>query len=362
MKLAPLLFVCAAIGSGSTLAQESGRSPLTSHLRSVLSLLEAPPQAERSAPSHPLIIRVHEKALVSQSGDQVNTTLPVSCVVLGTPATGTSWTRGVVRVDTSSAKNAADFLVTFRGQSFSRTVGVNGPARIHSHSVTDFVVSRHVTFSPLKGFQSSRTSISAQTRLKLDDVRATKPGLRGALVRRIGWRRASESQRAAEREVSGHVRQQLLASFDARLDKQVADLNRQLQTARYAQVLFGNSEQLDVRVCSAENCVQIAVGASDARGSETIFPSAPVASPLEVWLHDASVQEQSERLAGPLALLSAGAKTIPALQTISMAAWQSATPKGLNVRSEGGWVILSFDSSATSATPPESRLARRSAN
>jgi hypothetical protein len=196
----------------------------------------------------------------------------------------------------------------------------------------------------------------------LDDVRATKPGLRGALVRRIGWRRASESQRAAEQEVSGQVRQQLLASFDARLDQQVADLNRQMQTARFAQVLFGNSDQLSVRVCSADNCIQIAVGSADAPQSETVFPTTPAASPLEVWLHDASVQEQSERLAGPLALISAGAKTIPALQTISMAAWQSTLPKGIDVRTENGWIILAFDSSATSAMPPESRLARRSAN
>jgi hypothetical protein len=331
-------------------------------LRSVLfAVLQTPGQAEQ-LPSYPLIIRVQGKAIVSQAGDRVNTTQPVSCVVLGTPAAGTSWTKGTIRVDTSSAQQAADFLVTFRGKSFSRTVGVNGPARIHSHSATDFVVTRHVIFSPLKGFQAQRTSVSSKTRLTMDEVRATKPGLRGALVRRIGWRRASRSQREAEQEVTGHVRRQLLAAFDQELDQRVAELNRQLQIARYARVLFGNADQLSMRVCTADDCVQIAIGAKDDPQSPDLFPASPAASPLEVWLHEASVQEQSERLAGPLALLSAGASTLPALQTISAAVWQSQKPTGINVKTRDGWVILSFDSAPTNAESAETRLARHSAN
>lgn len=363
MKLALRLlgfafFACCAISVGD----EPRQSPLTNQLRSLISsVLDNPQQAEQ-LPSHPLIIRVHEKAIVSQAGDQVSIMRPVSCVVLGTPATGTSWTNGMVRVDTGSASDTADFLVTFRGQSRSRSVGVNGPARVHSQGVTDFVVSRHVTFSPLKGFESGRTTISSQTRLKLVDVQATKPGLRGALIRRVGWRRSAESQDAAQQVVTGLVRRELIAAFDQMLDERVADLNRQLQTARYARVLFGNSDQLSVKVCSADNCVQIAVGAADASPAVEVFPSTPATSPLEVWLHEASVQGQSERLAGPIAILSAGAKTLPALQTISAAVWQSQKPTGIHVRSTNGWLVLSFDSSPATAQPAETSLARRSAN
>src|SRR5207253_400030 len=121
-------------------------------------------------------------------------------------------------------------------------------------------------------------------------------------------------------------------------------------------------DRLSVRVCSADNCVQFAVGASDVPASATPFPSAPAASPIEVWLHDASLQAQSQRLEGPLALLSAGAKTIPALQTISLAAWQAKMPSGIDVKQKDGWTVLSFDSPPTSSNPPETRLARRSAN
>jgi hypothetical protein len=364
MKLAPRVFLCvvAIAQSSAVLGDEPSRSPLTSQLRSVLSLVTAPAQATREPPSHPLIIRVHEKALVSQAGDRVNITRPVSCVVLGTPATGTSWTTGTIRVDTSSAKDTADFLVTFRGQSLSRTIGVNGPARIHSHSVTDFVVSRHVVFCPREGFQSQPTSIQFDLNMTLDDVRATKPGLRGALIRRVGWRRATQSRAAAKQVVSGLVRRELLEAFDRHIDQRVAELNGELQAARYASALFGDSDQLNVRVCSADNCLQIAVGTREAPSSGAFFPASPAASPLEVWLHDGSLQEQSERLAGPLALLSAGAKTIPAVQTISMAAWQSAAPAGVKVRSEDGWIVLSFDAPPTNSSPPETRLARRSAN
>jgi len=325
-------------------------------------MLDAPKQAQQAEPSHPLIIRIHEKALASQAGDEVNSTRPVRCVVLGTPASGTSWTSGKARVDTSAANESADFLVTYRGRSFSRTVGVNGPARIHSHSVTDFVLSRRVTFSPLTGFQSKRTTVQSQTRLTLDEVRSTKPGLRGALVRRIGWRRASASQREAEQVVAGQVRRQLLDAFDQQLDQRVAELNRQVEFVRYAQLLFGRSEELDIRVCSTDNCVQLAIGVSGQAGASLQFPSALASSPIEVWLHQASLRERSDLLSGPMALLSTGAKTIPALQTISLAAWQSNAPAGISIGVRNGWTVLSFDSPPTSNSRPETRLARRSAN
>jgi hypothetical protein len=153
-----------------------------------------------------------------------------------------------------------------------------------------------------------------------------------------------------------------LEAFDQHIDQRVAELNEQLQAARYAGVLFGDSDQLNVRVSSADNCVQIAVGAAEASASERLFPSDPAAAPIEIWLHDASIQEQSDRFEGPLALLSAGARTIPALQTFSLAAWQAKTPAGIDVRHKDGWLVLSYDSPTTNSTPPESRLARRSAN
>lgn len=364
MKLAsPALFCVAIIASVAVaLGDEPNHSPLTGHLRSLLSVVAASDRVPQEAPSHPLIIRVHEQALVSQEGDKVNLTRPVKCVVLGTPASGTSWTTGTIRVDTSSAKDTADFLVTFKGQSLSRTVGVNGPARIHSHSVTNFEVSRHVVFCPREGFKSQPTAIQFDLQMTLDDVQATKPGLRGRIIRRVGWRRAMESRAAAKQEVSGLVRQELLAAFDRHIEERVADLNGRMQAARYARVLFGDSDRLNVRVCSADNCVQIAVGTRENLTSEKLFPTDPATSPLEVWMHDASVQEQSERLAGPLALVSAGAKTIPALQTISMAAWQSATPAGIKVRQENGWIVLGFDSLTTKPASPETSIAQKSAN
>jgi len=350
--------VCCSISSGD----EPKRSPLTSHLRTLFSLVEGTPQDDGDVASHPLIIRIHERALLSESGDKVHTTLPVNCVVLGTPATGTSWTSGALRFDTSAAQDTADFLVTLRGQSFSRTVGRNGPARIHSHSDTTFVVTRHVTFSPLHGFRSGRTQIDARTKLTLDEVRSTKPGLRGALVRRIGSRRAAASQQAAEREVAEQVRTQLLNAFDQQLDQRVAELNRQLQAASYAKILFENPDRLSIRVCSAEDCVQIAIGSGDVPDSSALFPSTPAASPIEVWLHQSSMGEPTGRLSDLVSLVSAGARTLPAVQTIGLAAWRSALPEGVNVRTRDDWTILSFDSHPTSDFGTEMKVARRSAN
>lgn len=365
MRLAPLLILSLInVGQTAVLAQEANHSPLTRHVRSVLSILESQEQTEqpRPAPSHPLVIRIHEKAFANSAGNRIDTTRPVSTIILGTPVSGRSRTQGAVQVDTSSARQSADFLVSFSGRSFSRTVGVNGPARIHSHTVTDFVVSRKVTFSPLRGFESKQTVLQTRTCMTLDNVCSTRGGLRGALVRRVGWRRASESRQAAERIADGNVRRELRQSFDRQLDERVADLNRRFRVALYARAVLGGSEELDIKVSSTDDCVQFAIGRVG-NGAPPTLPVRQTSAPVEVWVHDSPLEHgETDRIKKAWTLLAAGAKTVTALETLSLVAGNAKTPNGLEINTEGGWTILSFDPAATNGNRPEVRLARRSAN
>lgn len=346
-----LLFAGSAVAS----AQES--SPLTRRVRSVLAAFE-PRTAAVETTSHPLVIRIHEKAFADAVGDRVDSVQPVSTVILGTPATGRSRTQGAIHVSARPANQSAGFLVSFRGRSYSQTVGVNGPARIYSRTATDFVVSRQVVFTPLKGFESGPTWVQTRTSMTLDDVQATKPGLRGRIIRRVGWRRASESRPAAERVADGNVRRQLQSAFDRQLDERVADLNRRYAVTRYAKALIGGSGDLDIQVSSSQNCIQLAVGRAGASGRAPAISSRCPDASIEVWLHDNPVGREENGVAEAWAMLATGMKSFSALQSLAMVAGQATGPDGVRARRSSSWTIVTFDPPAANAQGREIRVAR----
>jgi len=347
----------------SAMAGDGAESPLTRKFQSLLSVGEPSPAPQKSAvPSHPVIIRVHEKVFASAAGDRVEEARPVNRVVLGTPAKGTCVTAGTIKVDAKSENNAAAFVVSFQGRARSRTSGVNGPARIFSHTDTDFVVTRTVSFSP-QGFESHRTQVRQSTRLAIDDIQINQRGLRGAIVRRVAWKRARESQAAAEQEIARMVHNDLKTEFDRHLDEKVAELNRQFQITRYVNSILGGPERLSIQVRSSEECVQLAVGSMGAAGTPVEFPAGCPAAPIEVRVHESALRDRFGLLADSFALVANRAlPTAAGFKVLGMLAWQPESSRAVGMRFENDWVLISFDPSGKPIDLAENQIARRTAN
>jgi len=268
----------------------------------------------------------------------------------------------VVNVAAASSEDAAEFLVTFRGQSNSKTLGVNGPVRIHGHSVTDFVLSRRITFSPRYGFQPHPTQLQTTTRVVIDEIQAVPGGLRGALVRRIAWRRAGQSHNAATRETDVHTRQGLLDEFDAQLNTRVADLNRQLKIADYMNAILGGSKKLDICIRTEDSCVQLAVGPDGAPGSDVEFPPGCPLSPLEIRIHQSALKDRVGFVEAMAILASKASTAATSLQFLKLIAWQSDESASIHVREENGWLVVSLDQAPIRQQPLSETIARRTAN
>jgi len=300
----------------------------------------------QEGPSHPIVIRVHETAFGSAAGEDIDSLGPVRMVILGTPVTGASRTLGKVHVDASANDACAAFLVSFAGKCYSNTVGRNGPAQVYNHSETDFVVTRRVTFSPLAGFDSEKTAIRSTTKVTLDDVRSTRRGLVGRVVRRVAWRRARENHAAAEAIAARNTRQELFEGFDRLLDVRVAELNKQANLARYLNGILGEETKFNVVVNSTDDCVQFAVGRVGAQGtSETIPVDSQPPAPLEIWVHSSALGDRLPRLADAYSLVTSPASPMAAsLPMLQAMAWQADDASdAVGIRLRKNWVVLSID-------------------
>lgn len=336
-SLAICLCICAAQALPAQEADESRPAARARPLQRLFARLA-------DAPARPVVIRVHESAFPAR---RVDTVRPVKKMVLGSHVTGTSRTIGQVNVDVNAGEDHATFAVAFAGRTQTRTVGRSGPACIYSHGQTDFTVRRRVAFSPVEGFWSEPTVVQSRTRIVLDGVEATKPGLRGRIIRRVAWRRANEMRAASEAIAYRDTRRDLQTAFDRSLDARVARMNERMNTARYVRAVLGDREKLDVKVDSTEHFVQFALGPKGETSDEAVAVlEEPFGDlPMEIWVHAAAFKERRPVLAETFALITNQTRpitaTLPILQAIS---WDPAQPaEGVSIRLSGDWFVLGLD-------------------
>lgn len=244
---------------------------------------------------HPIVLRISSEVLNSfVDSKEVERQLTVQDVILGTSVYGTAHVHGTPAVKLTDSPDKAKFWITLNGTVSSTTTGYNGPAIIHSRSVTNFSATRLVTFEPGKGFTGAPTEVSASTRTTVDGIDSTRGGLIGRIVRR----RASKIEAGQHGQVEEIVRQRIAkrvqTAFDKQSDQRLAQMNETIDLRQLAQAgrVPVRGKEVNWFCCTTPRYLQIA---SQAGASGTPLelplhhPENPQSAPVEIWMHDSLI-------------------------------------------------------------------------
>src|SRR5436190_10311502 len=153
-------------------------------------------------PDHRIVFRVCDQLLNSlMDNAAIDRQTEVREVILGTSVVGTARVTGKPDVKLIPSVDDATFYITLEGTIHSRTTGYNGPAIIHSRSVTTFTASRPVVFEPGRGFYGLPSRVSARTESFVEGISSRRRGLVGRIVSR----RAGKIDRKSTRLNSSHT-------------------------------------------------------------------------------------------------------------------------------------------------------------
>ena len=209
----------------------------------------------------------------------------VDRLILGTQATGTSWTSGGINVQIVPNDDDASIIIRFRGKIETKTTGYNGPAIIYSHTHTDFECARQVAFAPRIGLIAGKPTVDARTTLVFDGFDSNRR-LGKRLIARVAKRRAEELFDQAQAIANQENKMAVCQAFERRLDGQLASINRRLDIARYVNAVFGPSSRPQLFATSSKDCVLI--GISSEKRAQTLkdyLPPRKNSSPIEIWVH-----------------------------------------------------------------------------
>jgi hypothetical protein len=169
--------------------------------------------------SHPnLLVQISDELLAAGIGRPVRDVSPVREVILGTNIRGTGHTFGALNVRLAPSADRAVIETVFTGTTFSKTVGVNGPATIYADGNTQFQAVKRL-FLDAEGFKTTPAVATAQTRSRIRGLAVRG----GHLIRKIADRRVQQNKPESERIGSRRAERRLSLRLDQEANARLAE-------------------------------------------------------------------------------------------------------------------------------------------
>ncbi len=299
------------------------------------------PESTEDALKGVMILRVSERYLKELFARDIDKRMPVTRVILGTRARGTAHTKGRADVNTKPAKDDAAFYVRISGSTTSRTVGHNGPAIIHSHSVTTWTAQKIVRFDGGE-FVTSPATITSKTNITPLGADSSLPGLRGRLVTRIATRRAIELNCTAERLSGNQTEAQVLADVNRIVDGRLKKLNERIESRPIMSFLLPKLDSVGIKFSTSSNCINISFAGGENSPLARVCPVHGVdPSDTELWFQTALISKPEGEI--PQMIDDAGAWVAEMLPDIKIPFIDLTGEDGVipvNVEVVDGWVVF----------------------
>jgi len=189
----------------------------------------------------------------------------VDCIMLGTHSTGVATCLGEVRGALVDNPSVVEVCCTITGTVSSVNCGNNGPAIIRSTVRTNYSGTKKIQFNGYR-FTTQPTSITGTTKLYIDSVSSSMPGLPGRIVRTVASRRAQESNLKAETIINCKTLHELQTKIDEEFENRLGAMNDcitsqfsvlKLLLASNTRLTAGSSrENIDLNILSPSSTMQ----------------------------------------------------------------------------------------------------------
>jgi hypothetical protein len=291
-----------------------------------------------------MILRISERYLEELFARDIDKHTQVYRVVLGTHARGSAHTVGRADVDTKPDKNDAAFYVKLSGTTTSRTTGRNGPAIIHSLSMTRWTSQKMVRFDG-KNFKADPATIESTTRITPLGADAVLPGIRGRIVKRVATRRAVEYNSTAERIIDKDTKKQVLSDIDRIVDGRIQKLNDRLGSQTVMAFLLPKLNDMGLKFSTSSNCINIIFAGGESSPLSKVCPTEGLEpSDTELWFQMALIARPEGEM--PQIIGEAGtwlAEMLPHVQLPGVDIVGEAGMFPFNVKIVDDWVVIRSD-------------------
>jgi hypothetical protein len=246
-------------------------------------------QSVRQEMSHPnLLLDASERFIAEGIADPVNDVGPVTDVILGTRIQGTAQTVGFVNAELGNASRFAAIDILLTGTAYSRTVGHNGPAVIHSTGVTGLAGRKRLVLDEF-GLRAYPAASNARTSTTINGV-GVNANFLAHVIQKVATKRVYQSKSQAEAIAARHAQARLNSRMDAQSLNLLAQGNRDFWAKFRNPLLRVGAFPEQLHFSSWDDRLMVSATRADSYqlGATTPSPAAPAAD-VAVRLHESTV-------------------------------------------------------------------------
>ena len=245
-----------------------------------------------------LVATISARLASRAAARQINRTLPVNDVILGTTIRGTAQTSGniSIRLLPNSTKIAAQVQLT--GTALSTNTGWNRGVQVNSRGTTS-IDARKVVYVDRHGIVTNAASAECSTQSQIDAICHDRK-----LVRKIAWKKACESKAQAECIANGRAEARIRQELDSEVSQMVAENRVKFEKDVRAPIMRRNAmpRQLITSSDSERIWVRLLQASSFQLAAASTAPSALPTTDVAIQLHESLVANLSESLIGGVTL------------------------------------------------------------
>ncbi len=244
-----------------------------------------------------LVAQVSERMVDAGMGQQVDQNEPVTDCILGTAISGQGHTTGQVTIDLVSNEEAAALDAVFTGTTSTRTIGVNGPARIRSAGTTNFEARKRL-YLDADGIRALSAQGDARTSTRTLGV-SSSARIGNRLVQRIASRKVAEQKGAGERIAGRHAADQIRNRFNRQVNEQLTDDRTGIFGRLRAALVRRNALPKEMNVSSTDDALNLVwLQAMGGLGAPTASPVVEGDPDVAVRLHETMVNNLAADMLG----------------------------------------------------------------
>ena len=274
-------------------ADIGGRLGWLANRRQVPALIDAIRQ-ELSRPN--LFVIASERLVGAGIAQPVDEVTPVRDYILGTSISGTGHMVGNVTAELVPSETSATIDTMLKGTVQSRTVGVNGPATIHSNGTTALAGRKRIVLAS-DGFLVYPSTAAANTNTQVTGIGGS------GIVQRVASRRVGEQKGQAERIAADHAADRVRGRLDKQVNDQLAEANKNFQ-ARFREPLMRRRAlpELAFRTTAEELLVNVLAAGRNQIAAPVAPPELHSGGDLGAQVHESAINNFATILVGGVTL------------------------------------------------------------
>ncbi len=243
-----------------------------------------------------LFVVASERLVGAGIAQPVDEITPVRDYILGTSISGTGHMVGNVTAELVPSETSAMFDTLLRGKVHSRTVGLNGPATIHSNGTTALAGRKRIVLNA-DGFLVYPSTAAANTSTQVTGIGGS------GIVQRVASRRVGEQKGQAERIAADHAADRVRGRLDKQVGEQLAEANQNFQSKfRQPMIRRRALPELAFRTTAEELLVNVLAANRNQIAAPIAPPELASGGDLGAQVHESAINNLATILVGGVTL------------------------------------------------------------